>query len=558
MSLRWRKLERAVRRRIRKHDARRQMGFWERVAHWLESFPTADVRQFRWIATAAVAVVLLLNFGTNLSAPLLFCFISVWSLAASALRASVVREIAVHDPTYLTLWLLPFTPEAIFKRKVRHLIRGSIWLFLEFALAYWLICCGPTPSIAGATLAIVCAVLQVMLTFAFTLLILCVNIRAEANNVAVFLIMVVLVLIAIDTPWTNVAGTTLANPFAWPNAVCVRYLESGKVAVGAVVLLLLLFATMPLTFRRVRSLHHSGMYRRTPVMVRGRRVILPEQRTPQIEKADDAIQQIRKHPALRALEINKAFLDRVIGLILKPREKPIAEILLRDGAEWGITFRAIVWRFALFALVGSVLDVELMPKLVRPFSQHPSAPRVAFIGLILLDASFFAAMLLMISRLFFWYAWPEQVTIASGAGRRFHRNFRLWPGNHFDALAVIAKVNFVIMLALIPIAILFEYTEPWSKIQELIGFDFPWAPTLLVILWAASFGASAQSLYPAFEEGWRYWLSWLANEFARLALVVLALMIFVAKTRSAAVALLFGVCAVAWFLWTGKRYRRGK
>jgi hypothetical protein len=450
--------------------------------------------------------------------------------------------------------------DVIFKHMSKRLIRSSIWLLLEVGVGYWLVCHRMDTSLSAAIIAAFCAVLQVALTHAFTLLILAFKIRAERITVVIFILCLAGAFIATQTGWLNQFGISPVNPFAWPNIVCIRLVESRKLAMDALLLLLCASATIPFTFRRVRELHRGGAYRKTPVLIGGRRVILPEEKIPPTPQLQDAIRQIQTHPSLRALDWNQlGFLERVIGLILKPSEKPIAELLLQNEPKWSRNFRGLFWGFMLFAVVGNFVNIQIAQGLARPFSTDPRASIIGLLGLILLEAALFATMFLMIFRLFFWYGGPEQTPLTNGAARRSYRSFRLWPVNNWNVLLIIAKINVVIWLALIPIAILFAYTSPWVRLQEILGLNFPNPPALLVIPWLLSFMAPAHMmLCNPFDGGWRTWLMWFAHLFVHLAFFAVALGLFVSGEWSPAVAVMLAISCAAWFCWAGARYRLGK
>jgi hypothetical protein len=561
MSLRWKKFERTIRRRLGPFNARRHMRFTQRFLHWLESSPPIVVDHIRWLLTIIWIVTLRAQFWPSADAPVLFCVVSAWALLAATLRVGGLQQIGVIDPEYFTLWMLPMPADAIFRRVVRRLCLGSFWLFVEFAFAYWLIVHNTGQPIVSAGVALTCAALQLVLTIAITFAIAATNMRPEFLSVPAMVWTPIFIILAESWPPALVVGTASVNPFAWTNQICMDFVRTQSIAIGPLVLLFLAFATIPFTLWRLRELHRACIYRKAPVVVRGRPVMRREEPPPDKLAPTDAIASIRNDPWLQAVNWNNySFIERVIGLILKPSEKPIAEILLLDAPQWRRNFIALVIRLAVFIFIGNFLEPRKVDPLARLFSNDPRAPIIAVLVLSLIEVFLVAHMLMIISRLFWWFSWPELVSARRNSGRS-HTNFRLWPVNYWNALVVIAKINVVPLLAVIPVTIIFTLSAPWLKLEDLLAsVNHPFFPSpvaLALALWG-SFLIPAHFLYAAFDEGRRAWLASLGNSAARLILSLVSFGAVMLRSTHFFLAVLFVVLSLGWFSWAGVRYRNGK
>jgi hypothetical protein len=139
MNLRWQEFERAMRPLIREHDLRHRMSFWQKLNHWLNSSPTLPVTHwaFRGVISLGFAAFVLVNAADIRARPdVWLAAVGLWGLWFAVARSQLIQSLALTDPEYRALWMLPVSVEGIFRHLLRRFGCGGMWLLFEFILAY--------------------------------------------------------------------------------------------------------------------------------------------------------------------------------------------------------------------------------------------------------------------------------------------------------------------------------------------------------------------------------------------------------------------------------------
>jgi len=564
MKLRWKEFEKTLRARSSIYDLSRRMSLWQKINHFLNSSPDVPFWLGRILISLFLAAFTLLNAESVVAHPdVWMAGAGLWGLLVAVGRATVVRNAAQIDPVYRTLWILPLPSESIFRYLLGRVLRGSVWLFLDLLLVYAVLAFASHQDLVHWACAILCVVLQAVCSGILTLLLVAIEIDPERIMTPLLMLGAVFSIFCGFSQNEGLFAATmqLCNPLGWINAIYLAiWVRGNGHAWWGLLPLLALFTTLPFSLRSVRRLNHDGAFR---VFQRPRsnlRFAGEEEDVPRVREEAEERRQIMSGDFLVSRAWNKIGLaERLLARILSPHEQVIAEMFLNRGPGWSRLFFGLIACCVLFLIAGTQIPIWTLDQFAMAIVRFDRTRTVSLVACVA-SVALFAMICLKTLSLFFWFDRPEwPLRNSRQTVGPTHRTFRLFPVNYWEADKVIAKINSLILLLLLPLAMILSFTPLCQMVLKTSGHGAIFLPKLLALMWSGSLLLPSLNLTPTFEDLLLYWrwflktcliflawcvvgLGWLASPSLMLDIALGAILIFL---------------TVGWFAYCGAKYRKG-
>ena len=539
MSLRWKQFEKSMRPRLAAHDPLRQLPWWRQILRRLDQTKLdSGLLPLRVILSIGLWCFVPFAFiSSHATSGSLLNFVAAYLLFGAICRTGAISVLPVSKPDYLTLWLLPLSENTIYRNVLKWLSVGTALLAIELVVAYSLIALQSQHAAAAFFGGLLCAMLQVALSLAISLLLL--TFRAP-NFVmaAVALGILVSILGEFAMSW---------NPFVWVNTFYRAVFIEGSRSF-AIVPALVVIATLPWSIRRFRKLHRAFEYRKITIMVNGRAHI-PRHETAAPRVTVD-LEMLRTHASLQPLDWNAVgSVARILGRLLTTREKLLIEGIVGERFLWDRLIGFVVACVCGFLIVGSISDKISIDGFLG-LSRNST--------LIFSILIFVAAMVgLLLVALVFLQTISLFQHIRSPELNLHGLNPRLQPTNHWEIAVTRAKANFVCAMILLPLTVIVSLSPVAQIVEQHFHLTLANLPLAPLIIWIASFALSMPSqLLP----NRKYFLlsdlilvpKLMAIGFVLFALVVAALF---APGYNLIFFFAFAGSSLGWFAYEARRYR---
>jgi len=560
---RWKQFEKELRARTGIYDARRGMSFWQKVDHFLNSAPDVPFWLGRTLVSLCLAPLVFFNSEFIVAHPGVWMAIaSLWGLLWAIGQAFVVKKSAQSDPVYRTLWMLPLSAECIFRRLVGRALSGSLWLFFELFLVYAILAAASQQHLGYSAGAILCVTLQTGCSGILTLLLLAVEIKPERllwSLVWAITVFGIFCLFPGNEP-LFAAVVTVCNPLGWINGVFVEGWVSGNSSSWWGMLpLLALVATLPFSIRSIRRLNHNGTFRIFHARPANFLLMGEKETVARVEDEAEQRRQIRTGDFLQPFSWNTmGLVERLVGRILSPQEQVIAAILLNPAPRTRLFF-GIVAYLALYLAANTLIPIWTLDQFAMTILRFNRSSAIT-LGACLASLILFTLICLNTLSLFFWIRWPEwthsdtRPTVGPS-----HRSFRLLPVSYWEADKVIAKINSLVFLLLLPPALILSFTPLCQAVLKQSGQGSVFMPKCLALLWSGSLLLSSLNLIPSLQDGFKYWRSFLKSFWAFAAWFSLGVGWLFSRSLvlDCGLGAIIILLTVGWFGYSGAQYCQG-
>lgn len=562
MSLRWKQFEKRMEARLRPYDARRLMGFWQRVNHYLNASSAIPLWGMGGIVSGFFISLVLTNAGGIRAHPdFAMASLGLWAAVLAVLREGLFWNSEQLESDYAVLWMLPLGADRIFWRHSRGLAAGGVWLLFELLVVYAIILCDRLGQPAGWAIALLFALLQTGVSMVLTALMVALKVRMDRAFMLVALGGVVLPF-ALHTHAEFLVSKLycLGNPFAWLSWVVLEAVVRGKMlAWWLLAPVAAVSASLPFSLRAMRRLNQRGGFRvplnesAGPSANRGERAALSSDQRGSLRMS------ILSGDALwRSLWNKSGIAERLLLGSLSARERDVAELLLASEPSWTRRLLRLLVYLALFLAIGSQVRSGSLGDLVLRWVQNAPGARMdllGFLGCLLL----FCFMAANAALMFGWNSWPERLPGPQSERQKYYRTFRLYPASFWEAAKTITKINTMIFVLLLPVAVLLALS---SSCQLVFG-QAAWAvwiiPKSLVLIWGMTVFIACFNLLPNDPNPFKYWMSKLGTLAAFFSLLALGVVLMAVQNLICDVSIgaCFILAVLGWLSYSGWRYRRG-
>ncbi len=564
MKLRWKKFEKALRSRTSIHDFSRRMSFWQKINHFLNSSPDVPLWLGRILLSLFLAALALLNTDSIVAHPdVWMAGAALWGLLVTVWQASLIRTTAQIDPVYRTLRMLPLPSESIFRYLLGRILSGSVWLFLELLLVYGVLAASSQQHLVHFASAIVCAALQAVCSGILTLLLVAVEFEPERILLPLLILGAVFVIFCgFSQNETLFAATMhLCNPLGWINGMYLEgWVRGNGHAWWGLLPLLALFTTLPFSLKSVRRLNHDGASRVFQPRRSNLRFVGEEEDVPRVRDEAEERRQIMSGDFLMPRAWNRIGLaERLLARILSPHEQVIAEMFLSGVPRWSRLFFGLIACCVLFLAAGTQIPIWTLDQFAMAIVRFDRTNAVS-LAACMASVALFAMMCLKTLSLFCWFAWPEwPLRDSRQTVGPTHRTFRLFPVNYWEADKVIAKINSLIFLLLVPLAMISSFTPLCQMVLKSSGHGNILLPKCLALMWSGSLLLSSLNLTPTFEDLLKYWRWCLKICLIFLASCVVGVgwLFSPSLMLDSALGAILILLTVGWFAYCGAQYCTG-
>lgn len=562
-NLRWKSLERSLHQRVAPYDACRRMGFWQRLTHRLNTPWIPQLWFLRTVGTAFLAAMVLGNKDLVRQHPESFVMMSgLWCLLISIGRAGIVINQEHVVSRHCALWMLPLSANQIYDRLWRRLRAASLWSMLDSLIFYVPLLLGDTTSAMTWIIALACAVLQALVSFELTMLVLALKIDTDRIFVPVLFLAALLMGAVCQPSLESVAVQVVGflNPGGWGNLLFLNGALHGNLAAGWALGAIAAFSlSLRYSCDKVRTLNHQGAYRshqpRAIGWKLGNEEPVPSPTNDREELRRRVLQSAHLRPPTSHLP---SLVDRFVTLGLLPEEKRLAEVLCPAGQRWGRkVFNLLLW-YTLCLVVAMQIPSRSFVELAMALTEHHD--RKLFLIFVFFGClALVAVMLAKVVGLVAWFSLPERTAPASNQMFGPHHTFRLLPINYWDTAKVIAIVNSWSCLLLLPMVVLFSLTPAFQLVAHQAPRPWVILPKCLALLWGSCFVLLSYQLILDLRKGCRGWRAWLKAGGMLLIFYVVVMALALAPNLLGDLAAVAGWLAVSvgWFCYCGARYRKG-
>jgi hypothetical protein len=454
--------------------------------------------------------------------------------------------------------MLPVHARSIFRYLLRMQVRGAIWVCIEFLLVYLVIATEGNLWFAALAGAVVCAALQAALSLALTFLLVALRVRPEWILAPLFFVGWSALLLS-HWPQTIVLLTktlNTVNPCAWLNSVyLIGWMRGDAQGWFGLLPVSILFATLPFSFRALRQMHYEGVFR---VLPRRAGDIFSAPRAERLPGRQDQIDQPAQvlGGSTRPLNwTNHGPVERLIHRMLSPRDRTIAEMLLPAHPRWSNLLLGFMTYFALYLVACTQIHFTSLEMLLSLFLQSSSGAGIAVVASVAC-LILFVMMLANALFLFTWFGTIEPELNPALASTFAYTTYRLFPVSYWETAKVIAKINSLVALLLLPPTVLFSFTPAYQAVIHDAGRHVAIMPKSLILLWGSSLLLLASKLSPSIQNGlkcWRFTVRTLVV-FAGFTGLGCALLVSSNMVIDCALTALCILSALAWFRYSGAQY----
>ncbi len=559
MTSRWKTFEQSLLPVLKQHDARNRLSFWERLSHRLTTASSVPP----WAGRAVVSFFLIV-FTTPFSKligthpDLWMALIGVGLMVITLGGITYIYNLAQTDPEYRLLWCLPVSADSISHRLLRRLAWNSVWLILEVFIAYAWVLSPAHPSLSIWACAAGWAGLQAALSFALLLLLTACQPNPKTIEYCSLTLLFLTVLMMIPAFGTLLVNAlSFCNPFGCINQLflngCLRG-HSGlwwNLALPIAVLL-----TLPFSLKKFRQLQQAGVF------YRGITHPLPKQLTADSEhpiSPDAQRQRILSGNLLLHLDWKTGGpVERLLARLLSPEEITVTEVLLaQNKLRWSrLVFDTCIY-LVLALILNLLADFASLDDLTYAIVKHRQGTGVALLAL-LANGWCLAAMLPRITSLFLWNRSPEQALLTPSGVPLSFQTLRLLPLNYWEIAKTIARVNTLIALILLPLALLFSYSPLCQMLDHHGRFDLAILPKCVVLGWGGSIALVTFPLTPFRAMTIKAFARSLVKLMLGLPALISGMALATVRTSSQnALALVVFLLSTVFFFWyLGRCYRK--
>jgi hypothetical protein len=548
MNYRWKEFERGMRARVRPYDAARRMSFWRRVEHRLNSIPQPPFWILRGIPTVILLILLKSNYEGLWDVDTTLGAFSVWLLVAVGFRCLLLRDMEAF-PEVSLLKMLPVAPLRGFWHSVWLTHEGTVWVFVENLAPFGVVASFIGPQIPWG---IVVGMSVLGVSFYLALAALLVRVRIAGEIMVITGLNTTVFLILADHPQMGAMVRELfywVNPFGWVNGFFLQWVAPhraggmwGLIPVSAVLL------TMPWSIAALRERYLRNELRLRPGM-RWKKKYLIE------ESASVVTDRILSGEFLRERNwARTGLVERLVARLLTREERRVLDVFGRPPMRWTEHF----WIF--LVLVGAMVGTTVLFtekdfwEFVESFVKGKNGFR-QLAALALTTVIWWKVTFLSYVRIFLWW---ETLERRGKPGERlaFPLSYRLLPLSFWDTGKLLVKVDTILLLLCVPVAVVLSMTWPAQLFaKEPVGGFF--MGKLLIMTWCFVTLGATYFWTPSIFEGWKYWRFGLAR-FGLMIVATAGLLGLLAAPFFQfgwIVAFADVLLATSWFVFAAKRYR---
>lgn len=560
MRLRWKTFERSVWKRVGKYDART---FWQRLEHrW--NIPLEEALSYwlvRGSASSILGLIIVLNRDTLFSSPdLWLAGIGLWGLFLAFSRASIIRNVAQTCPEYRLFMMMPLPMDAVVHQFFRKILLGTSWAAIDFFIPYCLLATNSKQLLFACTCALVSAFLQGLFSTCLTFMIIAARLNSALFSLTLFFCFLLLAPIFSSPYAVPIAKfLNLFNPAGWISVAFFHGIILGNSNVWwAFLAVLLVFSAFPVSFRIMKGLYQNQSFQLVKKGIFASSLFLPDEDTDTAEGNHETVPRISDLDFARPIAWSQlGVIEWLIQQLLNTREKHIAEMLSAHLSRlsnlcWGCaTFTAI---HLIFCMLLQPQHLRLARRFLSGFGDNLSWIQPLLFMLLIYTPAF--AIMYGLMRFFSWPGWPEH-----SQRNASHAGLRLVPVNYWDIVKVIAKVNSLLILLILPLAVIISlsigpgFTSGKLKI-------FPSLPLkALVALWCCMlFVLSFKLITPEYQFTLRHFISFgkVITVIAGFLVLGIGLLFSPNLWLDCVLGVALALSSFGWFVYCGKRYCAGR
>lgn len=552
MNLRCRPFERAMWERVKQHDPRRRMSFWQKVVYILNSKTAPPFWIFR-ILGAIILGWMLFNTHETMQhdVPWTLTVAAVIGLGIIYAHVNFIALTAELQTDYRTLWMLPLTVNSIFRRFRKRIILSSLLLLPNCAILYGLIASvSNRPQLAWSSAA-ACAVLQWLLCLSLTCLLAATQSKKEVSPIPLIAGLGLLGFAGMSPDWMQylVKIINIVVPVSWTNSFFYEGILQGNHSANWLLLpICLVLGTLPYSYCRIKQLHNTGVFLTVP----NRRKFNRYTTNGMLKTETPTTPAFTIWTAVVQWE-RLGIIERCIGRILNAREQVIAEALAASPFDWSNRFWKFLVYLFLFLLTGLFIEQKAPETLVGEIIQNKGRlfPILAPWGLSLV---LIAILMVRLANLLFWFGGLEHRNNESK--QTDIQTFRLAPINYWQSSKVLAKVQTALLLLLIPAFLAISISTLWQTIVDNTQASTFGPLKGLFLFWGLGMMMITLDWIPNFEFSWTWWKTFARYIAAKLISIFLGFASIIApQPWDWMLTAIFVMTVTAWFFYCGARYQ---